>query len=107
MNNQPGLSAVTAQRRAIRLETLKITFADKSLLTGTDQALQQQDYLQNEQNESVDQGNFQYHFRGICLIKVKLELDDTSTNSNSDRLRTVIGAEFLHDVFYVDLDRFF
>src|SRR5215213_6141211 len=76
---------------------------------------QQQDYLQNGQNESVDQGNFRYHFRGIeswgghevpplqLICGCGLELDDASANTNGDRLSTVIGAEFLHDVFDVDL----
>ena len=31
VNNPPGLSAVTVQRRAIRLETWKIAYADKTL----------------------------------------------------------------------------
>src|SRR5215213_7600512 len=43
----------------------------------------------------------------IPAPELSSELDDTSTNSNRDRLSTVIGAEFLHDVFNVDLDGFF
>lgn len=107
MNSRPELSAVTVQYQAIRLETLKITYADETLLSYLNvSGAQQQDYLQTEQNESVDQGNFEYHFRGTELLG-RLELDDTSTNSNGDRLSTVTGTEFLHDMFNVDLDGFF
>ena len=36
-----------------------------------------------------------------------LELDDSSTNSNGNRLSAIIGAEFLHNMFEVHFDGFF
>src|SRR5215475_13035178 len=37
----------------------------------------------------------------------RLKLDDAAANGNSNRLRAVLRAELVHDVFDVDLDRLF
>jgi hypothetical protein len=40
-------------------------------------------------------------------IVEKLQMDDSATDSNGNRLRAVTGAEFFHDVFDVHFDSFF
>ena len=64
-------------------------------------------YKKGKAGESVDQGNVLYHFGGIgWRMSGRLELDDSSTDSNCNRLSAVIGTEFLHDMFNVHFDSF-
>ena len=65
--------------------------------------------MRKRQNESVDQGNFQYLFGGTQLgqVIVGSELDDSSTDADGHGLSSVTGTQFLHNVLDVYFDRLF
>ncbi len=67
-------------------------------------------YLMQPQNESVDQGNFQYLFGGTCMLAGSergSELDNSAPDGDGDCLSPITGAEFLHNMFDVHFDSFF
>ena len=55
--------------------------------------------------ETPFSGIFPYLFRGIDCDEI-LQVDDSPTQADGNRLGPVTGAQFIHDVFDMDLDRF-
>lgn len=97
----------TVQYPACRLETWKIVFAAE---TSAIHAANKRNRVQLEQPH-LDQRN--PYLRNFCLpllgysLLTKSEVDDPPAQADGDRLGSVAGAQFIHDVFDMDLDCFF
>lgn len=100
-------AAETVQDPACRLETWKIVFAAE---TSAIHAANKRNRGRLEQPHRNQRNpylrNFTLPLLGYSLV-TKSEVDDPPAQADGDRLGSVAGAQFIHDVFDMDLDCFF